>query len=489
MTFVPLPARAIAGQTRVLPGESLAGLCHRLGQPLNAYPELVGANLHLPLTGNGVPAGQSVVFASLQAGDSLNVPASWERTRFGASHLQGLEGAPGALVDAVTEVIVKTYPYDPKSGLSLPQYSANAAVLAAWWRDMHPNQTPTAADLAKFVGAAVAWWTNVGQHIGAEAATKIPFGEAPLAQIGELYSLGVPLVNNLDKAKINEALAKVVSVGQFPRKDEPIDWTTLSDASFQQLTKIGFKAGEWAELADLRWDLLPVDQILERVKSGKAKFTAGQDMTAWLLKEIGEVVKAAAGIAADIDIDLLSCGPGKIKIGGKCYGLAGPPGAGGCPAGSILYMGQCIQTGCQPGDTAEIGPGGIVCTPGGGGGKEPPVPPTDEKPCPPQGVKKNGKCDCTEKMGPTAQLDEKLWLCVDCGPNATHKQGTTECECLPGFVPNPSGAEGSGCVPAGGTVIKPPPPAEDPYKTAKTVGLVLLAALGIGVGLKAAKVI
>jgi hypothetical protein len=443
MTFVPLPVAAVAGTVRVQRGETLAGLCSRLGQPLHAYRELVGANLHYPMTGDGVPAGCSVVFSDLSEGDELYVPASWQPR---GSHLGGLEGAPGMLGDGTSDAMAVFFPYNPQSGLSKEHWADNIAVLSAWWRDDHKNGAAPAsiADVAPYSQAAVSWWKNVGSKLTPGVARNIPFGQFPLNRLLAAAKSGLPIARLVNADKLNATLQALVKPGQFPQKAEKNNWKLATDGTFQTIEASGFMPVDWKGLANgIRWDLLPLDQILERVAAGKTKWTG--DMTDWLIGEVKALTGQPAA-SGDIQIDLLSCGPGKISVAGKCYGYAGPANPlTGCPAGSVQYMGHCIQTDCKPGDTAEITPAGVVCTPPGGG-----VPPTD-KPCPPQGVKKpDGSCDCKEKMGPTAELDDKLWLCVDCGPNATHKPGTTDCDCLPGYVPHPSGAEGSGCVQKGG---------------------------------------
>ncbi len=64
-----------------------------------------------------------------------------------------------------------------------------------------------------------------------------------------------------------------------------------------------------------------------------------------------------------------------------------------------------------------------------------------------------GGCMCPEAQLDCAALTGRNDFtacgggCTFCGPNAVVNTGDCGCDCLPGFMPDPSGLEGSGCVP------------------------------------------
>lgn len=155
----------------VRPGDNVGSIAAGFVGDAMAYSDLVGANLHKPLIDHGSLSHK--VFASLQAGEKLNVPASWLVSgQVGAGHsplgptsraptlisgdvigqlitqMQGLN-LPGMTVPTtitptpdVSQVLAQWWPYlqVPPNGYSLPTYDPNAIFK---WLGLQFDQTPS----------------------------------------------------------------------------------------------------------------------------------------------------------------------------------------------------------------------------------------------------------------------------------------------------------------------------------------------------------
>ena len=76
--WIPTPVRNVKTFVAVVqPGDSVSRIAQRMTGSPSRWPELVGANLHKPLSPGNVAGSPYRVFSSLQAGEHLMVPASW----------------------------------------------------------------------------------------------------------------------------------------------------------------------------------------------------------------------------------------------------------------------------------------------------------------------------------------------------------------------------------------------------------------------------
>ena len=443
--FVPAPIRAIAGFAVVHRGETIVDLCRRFGRPASDYPDLVAANLHLELDLRG-PQGYCAVLAGLREGDEIHIPAAW----VGSSRRSDVRGRAGTLSDEVTDAIALLYPY--AQNVPLPYYKAVVATLGAWWRQSHPGQSPTSkADLEPLGGPALQWMELIGKKLPLSTVEKIAWGSIPFGFVTALGKRGFQwFMVNPDA--INELLATNIPLGTVEHGPAVQDFTkatfnakTLQDAGLDQ-------AKSWEVLSRLRWDLLPDLDIDPQEYSG------GNSQN-WLAHRIQAYINGLAaqdtqpGSPSDLPpgVDILSCGLGKVKLGGQCYGLVAPT-AGGCPAGSQGYGPLCIVNPCAGGQTMQIDAGGITCLGAGGPAKPPGTGPT----CPKGAEQVNQSCNCSP-LGPRFVYDPIRNECVDCGPNASFNANDGQCFCNPGYQ-QASDMPGTGCV---AIPSKQPPPPVD----------------------------
>jgi hypothetical protein len=76
--MIPSQVRQLKGfQYVVQPGDYVSTVCEMFGVPIQRWQELVGANLHKPLAKEAEYGYRHRCFEKLEAGERLNVPASW----------------------------------------------------------------------------------------------------------------------------------------------------------------------------------------------------------------------------------------------------------------------------------------------------------------------------------------------------------------------------------------------------------------------------
>jgi hypothetical protein len=498
-SFVPPRNPNVAGLVVVRRGETLGALCRRLGRSPADYPELVATNLSRDLDTRG-PLGSCAVLAGLQEGDKLFVPAEW-----GAA-LTGLLGNAGRISDELVDTIEGFYPYQPGGPVNEQQYDGMVEVLAAWWRLQNPNNLPTStASLAPFAKPLIEFFDAIGKFMpNNEVLAKIPWGSVPWGFVTALAKQGFPWWS-LDFQKINKILISRVAPGSVKHAPPILDW---SKTSFDKATLNNQKMDNtaiWAMLPKLRWDLFPDTQINAQT------YKVGDNPTSWLVQQIEKLYPVSANDVPDAAIedlfpggggglDFLSCGIGKVKLAGKCYGVAAPD-AGGCPTGTISYSGACIVNPCADDQTPQVdATTGITCLGGSSGTNQPGG---QSVSCPPGATQlSKTSCDC-KPLGALFVYDPVRNECVDCGPNTTYNSNTGECSCLPGFTPSgidpnaPAGDNFYGCVAValpppvlqcgagtklvGGKCVPDPPPEEKKDDTTKKV----VTAIGVVVGLVA----
>lgn len=465
--FVPRLQRNIAGFAVVQRGETLADLCRRFGRPASDYPELVGANLHRELHREG-PEGYSAVLAGLTEGDQINIPQGW----VGHAQRSDVHGPRGTLRDEVSDAIAFAYPY--AQNIPLPYYKNTLALLSAWWRQGHPGSVPTKDQIAPFGGPALQWMEIVGKNLPLSTVEKIPWGGLPGGFLYKLGAQGFPW-SKVNVDKINETLAKNIPLGTVQHGKTVSDWSkAVFDAGTLQKAGLHVPAA-WETVAGLRWDLLP-DQSID-----PTSYKVGTDPNAWLTEKIlayvgqqGSASQDTMPLPGDLPpgVDIVSCGLGKVKIGGQCYGLVAPT-AQGCPAGSQGYGPLCIVSPCGAGQQMQIDATGIACIGQGGVTK-----PDGEGPTCPKGAEQvNKSCNCLP-LGPRFVYDPIRNECVDCGPNASFNANDGQCFCNPGYQ-QASDMPGTGCVKIGGDA--PPPPPDKKNQTEAPSNTTAKAIVGAGV--------
>ena len=158
--WIPSPVRNVKPFVAVVqPGDSVSRIAHRMTGNANRWPELVGANLHKPLSTGSVAGSPYRVFESLEPNEHLMVPASWpdqgpgvvgatpplhviDPNQIGKLNLMGdrqqrPEPNSAAQVDVLTTTITPivttllggTTPANLPTGLGFPDISK---VIAAW---------------------------------------------------------------------------------------------------------------------------------------------------------------------------------------------------------------------------------------------------------------------------------------------------------------------------------------------------------------------
>lgn len=433
--FVPPSLRFVAGVAVLQRGETLADLCRRFGRPVTDYPDLVAANLQRELDLSG-PQGYCATLAGLHEGDQLYIPASW----VGGARRSDVRGQGGTLRDEVSDSIEQLFPY--AQNIPLPYYKAVVATIGAWWRQSHPGKAPTSqAELEPYGGPALQWMELIGKKLNLSTVEKLAWGSIPFGFVTALGKRGFQwyLVN---PDAINELLAKNIPLGSVEHGPVVKDFTK-STFSAKTLQAAGLdQAKSWEVLARLRWDLLPDMDI------DPAEYNGGNPQQ-WLANKITAYVVNGGFQQGSQDtqpsdlppgVDIVSCGLGKVKIGGQCFGLV-PPTASGCPDGSQGYGPLCIVNPCSGGQQMQIDPAtGVSCIGGGGTTK-----PDGQGPTCPKGAEQvNKSCNCTP-LGQRFVYDPIRNECVDCGPNASFNPNDGLCFCLPGYK-QASDTPGTGCV-------------------------------------------
>lgn len=463
-SFVPAPIDQVAGFTRVRPGESLAGVCVRFGQPVHAYRELVAANLDRELNLDG-PVGFSATLAGLQEGDALFVPAWWA-----PGGRPDLEGNRGRIGDEVIDALMQLFP-NPPPGVNGFQWAGLNKTLASWWRQKNPNAVPSSvSEVEPFASPLLEFYEAVGKDLWKYEAVEIPWGEVPWHLVIGLAQKAFPWTS-VDHKAINKLLTDWAKPGQVKHAPPVTDWSQ-ADLSKEELDKVKMGGKDvWAFLHRLRWDLLPDLQIAQKIGT----YQYGQvDPTQWLSNQITAAFSLnddwkKSQEEQDItdfwpggNLDLISCGPGKVKIAGKCFAFSYPTGGQDCPQGTISYSGICITNPCGSDQEAKVDlNSGIQCIGGAGGTSIPGGIPGGDLVCPKGASQQGSSCNCAP-LGPGFVYDPFANECVDCGPNTGYDAKSGQCFCLPGFIPAntvpgaPAGDNFYGCVKTGGT---DPPPA------------------------------
>ncbi len=430
MRLVPQKISHVAGFTRVKPGESLAAVCGRFGQPVSSYTELVGANLHRELDLSGPPE-MVATLAGIREGDVLYIPAEWVRR----SRVD-LEGGAGVIADELVDQIANLYPN--VANLPPDKYKVLVETLGGWWRADHPgDMNPTKAQLNGYANSLLSWYDAIGKQLTSNIAERIPWAQVPWAFIAAMakenfpwWTVNADKINTMLKTRVVPGTAK--HLPQIKHWDQSV-WDKASlHAQHMDETAL------WTALTKFRWDLFPDGAI------NPTTFKFGMNAQDWLVDQINKVYPNwnadAAEANQDTAIDFLSCGLGKVKIGGQCYGVVPANAQGGCPAGSIFYSGVCVQTPCGATEQASVDPTkGIICAAAGGG--------PSAGGCPPGAIAVNGSCDCTP-LGPGYSYDPKDNSCNFCGPNSVYNTNDGNCYCVAGYIFDPSGAPG--CIKSGG---------------------------------------
>lgn len=442
MRLVPQKISHVAGFTRVKPGESLAAVCGRFGQPVSSYTELVGANLHRELDLSGPPE-MVATLAGIREGDVLYIPAGWVR----GSRVD-LEGGAGLIADELVDLIANLYPN--VTNLPPDKYKVLVETLGGWWRADHPgDMNPTKAQLNGYANSLLSWYDAIGKQLTSNIAERIPWAQVPWAFIAAMakenfawWAIDADKINTMLKTRVVPGTAK--HLPQIKQWDQSV-WDKASlHAQHMDETAL------WVALTKFRWDLFPDGAI------NPTTFKYGMNAQDWLVDQINKIypnwnedaAKANQDTIPGNVIDFLSCGVGKVKIGGQCYGVVPANAQGTCPGGSIFYSGVCVQTPCGATEQASVDPAkGIICAATGGGGGPP-----ASGGCPKGATATNGSCDCTP-LGPGYSYDPKDNSCNFCGPNSVYNSNDGFCYCVAGYVNDPN--SDMGCIKAGGDA--PPP--------------------------------
>lgn len=163
--WIPTPVRSVKPFVAVVqPGDSVSRIAHRMTGSPSRWPELVGANLHKPMSPGNVAGSPYRVFSDLQPGEHLMVPASWPNPGSGSvgvipkqsqyinernayTAVQQEEPSRGGQIDPfgglITTIVTglgttNTLP-TPPAGLGLPDV---ANVIAAWYPYIPPGIIP-----------------------------------------------------------------------------------------------------------------------------------------------------------------------------------------------------------------------------------------------------------------------------------------------------------------------------------------------------------
>lgn len=181
------------------------------GDP-SRWPELVGANLHLPLAPGAVGGTPYRVFKSLHAGQHLMVPASWPNPR-----VFRVLGAVGAITDDINKAMASQF--EIGSNITLAQQQAKEEIEPPWSQDptidlfgqfaqyingiagvLYPGQTqipaPGAFSPQDVIQVAYQWLPYLQQYF--PTTTPPVFGQPPPTSNQE--PLGQFLVNLLNSA-------------------------------------------------------------------------------------------------------------------------------------------------------------------------------------------------------------------------------------------------------------------------------------------------
>lgn len=234
-TFVPEMVREVYSNAyTVEPGDDVGRIASGLVGCSGRYPELVGANLHKELI--SVDGLTRQVFASLQKGETLNVPASWvEHESSGSVGALGTQAwgptitqqhdaladvlgqvimfgissgkipAPPLLdqpIDVVSQVLAQWWPYlsMPPNSYQFPSIGSDPQVLIDWLNNSG-GMTNNWPAFAEIVGAAARYY-NAVKSIPYWPWDRVPWSKLtvlayalasnPTALL-ELFTLGVKI--------------------------------------------------------------------------------------------------------------------------------------------------------------------------------------------------------------------------------------------------------------------------------------------------------
>ncbi len=391
MAFVPRPIRRSAGMHTVRAGQNPATIAGLYGQPASSYRDLVAANSHRPLSLAGVPQGNSATFASLGAGDELRLPWFWfEGKNEGARRMlpPGTVGdAQQDSIDAAILAILSPAAKTPEAKAVLP---AAVNALGLWYRQDHPGGgVPTVADILPYSNTSADWWKRIGQKLPPDVAASIPWNETKWRGAAKLVASGLDL-QGINWGQVNSLLETSVKPGMFASTDLPIDWKQSVDFSGSVPgTAISWGALPWSKLGDIRWDLLPIEQI----DLSKAPKAGALTQTQWLIAQIKSALgfQQGAGQGGSQDVapppNCASVGPNSYPIvdasghyTGECFAGCGANAFQDtdklctCKPGFVIdpalpNSGDCIpdpsaitqnQKSCPNGGTFWVGNGGAV---------------------------------------------------------------------------------------------------------------------------------
>jgi len=142
---LPLQQRNVKPYAYVVKaGDTVSSISKSFTGEASRWPELVGANLHLPLSQGAVGGTPFRVFADMTEGQRLRVPAEWPEPR--EFEMRGAVGIPisafkpggttttqTATVDMFSQFVTQVNPYLTALGTQLPQgYSQNDVLAVAW---------------------------------------------------------------------------------------------------------------------------------------------------------------------------------------------------------------------------------------------------------------------------------------------------------------------------------------------------------------------
>lgn len=268
--WIPTPVRNVKTFVAVVqPGDSVSRIAHRMTGSPNRWPELVGANLHKPLSPGNVAGSPYRVFSSLQSGEHLMVPSSWPNPG------QGVMGKAfsGGYINETKPQQVKP---KEQAGPPLPCYpktcsqlSASCGIVDDWCGNQincgvcggtqvcGPDHQCHDIEGAGGIDPYGALITTI---VGTVVPGLAPPGSLPTPPTG----FGMP-----DIAKVISAWYPYIPPGILPPSPLPPNpgdgsvamWIKLIESATVFLTAAGLKPSQIDWLFSLPWDKIPFDKI------------------------------------------------------------------------------------------------------------------------------------------------------------------------------------------------------------------------------------